>query len=66
MSIGYLIIPFLEYSLFTGYLVGKSFISCGVIAISMLPFAADYIDDSTKGVMTGMIFGIGSRWWSPL
>jgi len=59
LALGYLLIPFLSFNLFPGYIIGKSFISAGLISISMLPFSADYVDDSTKGVMTGMNYGIG-------
>jgi len=57
-SLGYFLIPILSHSLFPGYFIGKSLISCGVIALQMLPFSADYIDNSTKGIMTGINYGI--------
>jgi len=59
VTLGFTLVPFLSYSLFPGYVIGKAFISAGVIALSMLPFSADYIDNSTKGVMTGVNYGIG-------
>jgi len=59
LTTGFILVPFLSYSLFPGYIIGKSFMSSGIIALSMLPFSADYIDNSTKGVMTGVNFGIG-------
>ncbi len=59
VTLGYTLIPFLSTSLFPGYIIGKAFISSGVIALSMLPFSADYVDNSTKGVMTGVNYGIG-------
>lgn len=57
-SIGYFLIPVLSHSLFPGYYISKSFISGGLIALQMLPFSADYIDDSTKGLMTGLNYGL--------
>jgi len=58
-SIGYLLIPALSNSLFPGYYIGKSVFSSGIIALQMLPFAADYVHNSTKGIMTGFTFGVG-------
>ena len=57
-SLGYFLIPVTSTSLFPGYLIGKSFLSCGLIGLQMLPFAADYVDNSTKGFMTGINFGV--------
>lgn len=58
-SLGYFLMPLLSFSLFPGYVIGKCFLSCGVISLCMLPFAADYVDNSTKGVMAGINFGMG-------
>jgi len=57
-SLGYLCIPIISHSLFPGYFIAKALISCGIIALQMLPFSADYIDNSTKGIMTGMNYGL--------
>jgi len=58
-SLGFLLIPFISTSLFPGYYIGKSIFSSGIIALQMLPLAADYVHNSTKGIMTGFTFGIG-------
>jgi len=60
-SLGFLLIPFLSSALhlFPGYYLGKSVFSSGMIALQMLPLAADYVHNSTKGIMTGFTFGIG-------
>jgi len=57
-SAGYILIPVLGHTLFPGYFLGKFVLSGGLIALQMLPFSADYIDDSTKGIMTGMNYGV--------
>jgi len=58
-SLGFLLIPNLSTSLFPGYYMGKAVFSSGIIALQMLPFAADYVHNSTKGIMTGLTFGVG-------
>jgi len=58
-SLGYFLIPILSSSLFPGYFIGKSIFSGGIIALQMLPFAADYVHNSTKGIMTGLNYGTG-------
>jgi len=58
-SAGYFVIPLLSSSLFPAYYLAKSVYSSGIIALQMLPFAADYVHNSTKGIMTCLTFGIG-------
>lgn len=57
-SLGYFAIPLLSDSIFPGYFIGKSIFSAGIIALQMLPLQADYVHNSTKGVMTGLTYGI--------
>ena len=58
VSLAYFLVPILNQSLFLGYMSAKSLFSCGIIALQMLPFSADYVDDSTKGIMAAMNFCI--------
>ena len=58
VSLSYFLVPVLNQSLFLGYLSAKSLFSCGIIALQMIPFAADYVDDSTKGIMASLNFSI--------
>lgn len=58
-SLGYFAIPLLGNEVFPNYFIGKSIFSAGIIGISMLPLQADYVHNSTKGVMTGISFGLG-------
>jgi len=58
-SLGYFLIPLLGTSLFPRYYLAKSVFSIGIISLQMLPFAADYVHNKTKGIMTGLTFGVG-------
>jgi len=58
VSLGYFLVPILNQNLFPGYFLAKSLYSSGIIGLQMLPLAADYVDNSTKGIMAAMNFGI--------
>jgi len=58
VSISYFLVPILNKSLFPGYFLAKSLYSSGIIGLQMLPLAADYVDNRTKGIMAAMNFGI--------
>jgi len=58
VSLSYLAVPLFSSSLFPGYLGAKALYSCGGIGLQMLPIAADYVDNTTKGIMAAMNFGI--------
>jgi len=57
-SAGYFVVPVLNSSLFPAYYLAKAVYSSGIIALQMLPFAADYVHNSTKGIMTCLTFGV--------
>lgn len=58
VSLGYFTVPLLNHSFFPGYFFAKTLYSSGIIGLQMLPFAADYVDNSTKGIMAALNFGI--------
>jgi len=58
-SLGYFLIPVIGTKLFPHYFLAKSIFSIGIISLQMLPFAADYVHNKTKGIMTGLTFGVG-------
>jgi len=58
VSLGYFVVPILNQSFFPGYFVAKTLYSGGIIGLQMLPLAADYVDNSTKGIMAALNFGV--------
>jgi len=58
VSLGYFTVPLLNQSFFPGYFIAKTLYSGGVIGLQMLPLAADYVDNSTKGIMAALNFGV--------